>query len=295
MRVFITGGTGYLGAAVVAALIKAGHQVTGLSRSLASDATLSRSGARAVRGRLGALSGLLPLLGTQDALIHAAVDYGLGPAADREAVAAMLEGARASGRPSQVVYTSGVWVLGPCPSPTDERGSTAQPAAAVAWRPAHEQLALGAATDLVAVAVIRPGIVYGERRGLVAPWFGQAASGGAAQIVGDGSNRWPLVHRDDLAALYVRVVEDRARGVVHGVDGQAPTVREAAQAASRAAGAGGVVSTPLDSARASLGAMADALAMDQVVVSARAAELGWRPSHPPFLEAAAAARGEAAE
>jgi hypothetical protein len=30
--------------------------------------------------------------------------------------------------------------------------------------------------------------------------------------------------------------------------------------------------------------MADALAMDQVVVSARASEVGWAPRHPPFVK-----------
>jgi hypothetical protein len=38
-----------------------------------------------------------------------------------------------------------------------------------------------------------------------------------------------------------------------------------------------------------MGPLADALAMDQVVITQRAAELGWSPSHPPFVKAAAEA------
>ena len=79
------------------------------------------------------------------------------------------------------------------------------------------------------------------------------------------------------------VVERRARGIFHGVDGASPTVAEAAGAASRAAGKGGAVSSvPVEEARKTMGPMADALAMDQVVVSARGAEVGWTVRHPPF-------------
>ena len=62
-----------------------------------------------------------------------------------------------------------------------------------------------------------------------------------------------------------------------------PTVAEAAGAASRAAGKGGAVrAIPVEEARKTMGPMADALAMDQVVVSARGVEVGWAPGHPPF-------------
>jgi nucleoside-diphosphate-sugar epimerase len=286
MRVFVTGATGYVGSAVVVALVRGGHDVSGLSRSEAGDRAVSALGARPVRGELGQVARLGPALAEHDALVHAAVDYGLGAAADREALDAMLAAARVPGRARMVLYTSGVWVLGEARSAAAESASTDRPAAAVAWRPAHERAVLGAATAELATAVIRPGIVYGERRGLVSPWFESAEREGAARIVGDGRNRWALVHRDDLGELYRLVVEARARGVFHGVDGAAPTVGDAARAASAAAGRGEVRSTPVAEARAQMGAAADALVLDQVAVSARAGEVGWRPRHPPFVEAA---------
>jgi nucleoside-diphosphate-sugar epimerase len=287
MRVFVTGGTGYVGGAVVEALVRAGHEVSALSRSEERDAAVRALGAAPVRGTLGHLAPLAGRIAEHDAVVHTAMDYGLGPPADAEAIDAMLAGARASARPFVVVYTSGVWVLGPAATPASEGAPTDRPAAGVAWRPEHERRVLDAGSDVVATAVVRPGIVFGERRGLVAPWFRSAVEEGRAAFVGTGDQRWALVHRSDLAELYRLVVERRARGVFHGVDGASPAVAEAAAAASRAAGKGGVRAIPVAEARKTMGAMADALAMDQVVVSARGAEVGWAPRHPPFVKDAA--------
>jgi nucleoside-diphosphate-sugar epimerase len=290
MKVFVTGGTGYIGSALVQALVRAGHQVTAASRSEAGDRTLAALGATPVRGALGSLAPLAGRIAEHDAAIHTAIDYGLGPPADAEAIGALLDGARQAGRPFAVVYTSGVWVLGQTAAPASEAEPIVRPAAAVAWRPPHEKRVLEAATDRVVTAVVRPGIVFGGKRGLVAPWFETATKEGRAAFVGTGDQRWAFVHRTDLAELYRHVVERRARGIFHGVDGASPTVAEAAAAASRAAGKGGAVrAIPLDEARKTMGPMADALAMDQVVVSARAAEVGWNPRHPPFVEDAPAA------
>jgi nucleoside-diphosphate-sugar epimerase len=289
MRIFVTGATGYVGGAIVEALVRTGHEVSGLSRSVAADAAIARAGARPVRGALGGVAKLAAVLAGQDALVHAGVDYALGPAGDEEAIDAFLAAARAAARPMTVVYTSGVWVLGATAAPTDEKGSTAHPAPLVAWRAAHEQAVLAAGSDHVAAAVIRPGIVYGERRGLVSPWFEQAVKEGAARVVGDGRNHWPFIHRADLAELYHRVIVKRGHGIFHGVDGAAISVGDAARAASKAAGRGAIVEVPFADAHRTMGPMADALVLDQLVVSTRGAEVGWKPAHPSFPQDAVAA------
>jgi nucleoside-diphosphate-sugar epimerase len=284
MKVFVTGGTGYVGSAVVQALVRAGHEVSALSRSEERDQAVKALGATPVRGSLGHMAPLAARIAEHEAVVHTAMDYGLGPPADAEAIDAMIGGARSAGRPFTILYTSGVWVLGSTPTPASEAAPTDRPAQGVAWRPGHERRILAAASDRIATAVIRPGIVFGEKRGLVSPWFRSALEEGRAAFVGSGDQRWALVHRSDLAELYRLVVEKRAQGIFHGVDGASPTVAEAASAASRAAGKGAIRAIPVEEARKTMGAMADALAMDQVVVSARAAEVGWAPRHPPFVK-----------
>ncbi len=293
MRVFVTGGTGYIGSAVVQALRAAGHEVASLSRSTEKDQVARSLGAEPVRGNLADFSGLSGELERYDALVHLAQDYGLGPAADRRAFEALLAAARRAGGKRSVIYTSGVWVLGNVTTPTDESGSTNHPFAAVAWRPQHERDVLAAASREVAAAVIRPGIVWGEKRGLFASMLESAAKDGAATYVGSGEGRWCPIHRADLADLYRRVLESRAGGIFHGVDGTAPRVVQVAHSLSEAAGRKGAVrSVPVEEARKAYGPAADALAGDQVVVSKRGAEVGWVPRRPRFPEAAAAAWAE---
>ena len=58
MRIFITGGSGWIGSAVVPELIGAGHQILGLARSDATANALTEMGAEVLRGDLDDLDAL---------------------------------------------------------------------------------------------------------------------------------------------------------------------------------------------------------------------------------------------
>ncbi|HVT15471.1 MAG TPA: NAD-dependent epimerase/dehydratase family protein [Thermoanaerobaculia bacterium] len=285
MHVFVTGATGYIGHAVVGELAAAGHAVTGLVRSEEKGAALRALGARAVVGDIKEPDSYRSAAAEHEAIVHTAFEMsGAAVAADRTAVETLIAAAGA-GKAQSLVYTSGVWVLGETgDSPAFENSPTDRAAALVAWRPAHEKLVLEAGTHRLAAAVIRPGLVYGGRGGLIGLYFQAAEKEGAASHVGDGRNRIPPIHVEDLARFYRAVVERHARGIFHAVDGTAPTLADVASAASAAAGKQGATrSVPLAEARKSLGPVADCLVLDQVVESRRGVELGWRPTHPNFL------------
>ncbi len=295
MRVFVTGATGYIGSCVVRALVAGGHQVTGLVRSAEKQAALEKAGAAAVRGDYKDLPAYRDAALAHDAFIHTAMEYTPeGTAAGGRNPLALVEAARAAGgKLRTVVFTSGVWVLGPQPSPADEDTPTDRPAAAVTWRVAQEKDLLAAAAPGVAVSVVRPGMVYGRKGGFVGGWFAGAEKDGVVSYIGDGSNHWSLVHVDDLAVLYRLLVDKSARGIFHAVDGAHVRVADAARAVSLAAGRRGATkAVPVEAARTSMGPMADAAAMDQKVIAPRSLELGWKPTRPPLPESAETAYAE---
>lgn len=292
MRVFLTGGTGFIGSAVVRALVEGGHGVTALNRSAEKAPGLRELGAVPLEGDMAEPSGYGDAASEHDALVHCAFQYRAGTVeADRVAVDTLLAAARASPSVTSVIYTSGCWVLGDTGGePADEGAAVDEPAEVVTWRPAHERVVLDAGRDGLATAVIRPGMVYGGHGALTGKLFQSAVEEGAAAHVGDGGNHWSLVYRADLARLYRRVIEQRAGGVFHAVDGSPVKVREAARAASEAAGAGGATrSIPLAEARERLGPVADALCLDQELMARRSRELGWSPRQPSFPASAALA------
>src|SRR5204863_2635409 len=111
-----------------------------------------------------------------------------------------------------VIFTSGVWVLGKAPDPIAE-DAPPNPIAMASYRPEHERMVLEAANDRLRTVVIRPGVVYGGGNGIVGDIF-KSATNGLVRVVGDGSNRWPLVYDRDLADLYAKVaVNQEASGI----------------------------------------------------------------------------------
>jgi nucleoside-diphosphate-sugar epimerase len=277
MRIFLTGGTGQIGSAVLDALVRAGHRVDALVRSSERAARVQARGAHPILGDLSKPASYADALASADGAIHTAFDYSPKAAAiDGTVVDALTAVPRAPGK--FVIYTSGVWVLGPCPAPADEDASV-NPAEHVAWRPAHERRILESASSDLRTIVVRPGIVYGGSRGLVAELIKNAADG-LVRVIGSGDNHWPLVYDRDLGELYAKLAGNAAAsGIYHANDEGDERVNDIVAAiAGQVATTPSIRHVPLPEARRKLGTVADALALDQVVRSPRARALGWSPS-----------------
>ena len=286
MRIFLTGATGTVGAAVLDSLVRAGHDVTALVRHKEKARRVAKRGGHPIVGDLKIPESFRDTLDGQDGYVHAAYDArsGSGPATERAALEQIIAAARrprtASGTapPRFVVYTSAVWILGRTSDPATEE-TPINPIEHVSWRPAQEQFVLAAGSDTLRTVVVRPGLVYGGGTGVICDLF-SAASNGLVRVVGDGNNRWPLVYDRDLADLYARLVaREDASGIYHANDEGDERVNDVVDAIKpHVPVKPDVRYVPIEEARHKMGAYADALALDQVVRSPRARALGWAPS-----------------
>ena len=275
MRVLLIGAGGYLGTAAAERLTAAGHQVVALVRDGAASAS-------PYERRVGDLTDPASLTAAVtddiDAVIHAATPTG-DAAVDAAAVDALT--APLCGTLRAFIYTSGVWVLGATGDTAATEDSPTNAIPIVGYRPRIEEQVLATSDDRVRATVLRPGIIHGRGGGIPAMMVDWARKAGAGRVVGDLPVRWPMVHVDDLAELYVLVLEQAAAGTIwHGVAQPAVRIRDLAAAAGTAAGVSDEPRVwPVEEARAELGeAFADALALDQNVTGHHAhTRLGWHP------------------
>lgn len=286
MKVFITGATGYVGFSVASAFQRAGHEVWGLARSDEKARMLVQNEIHPVIGSMQKPESYLKTADGCSVLVHAAADLSKDTVElDRRTVETFLRASKAGARPKTVIYTSGVWVHGNTGDRLVDETSPLSPAKLVAWRPAHERMVLEA--DGVKGLVIRPGCVYGRQGSLTNSWFEGASTERGLTVVGDGTNRWAMVHVDDLAAGYVRAAEIGLKGEIFNLsDNSRNTVTEMARAAARAAGYTGTIRyIPLEEAVKSMGPYAECLALDQHVDRSKALRLlYWIPRHQSFVD-----------
>jgi nucleoside-diphosphate-sugar epimerase len=286
MNVFITGATGYIGFNVARAYRRAGHAVWGLTRSEEKARILARHEIMPVVGRMQEPDGWAAAAKNCSVLIHAAVDYQTDPLAlDKQTVEFLLSLGQQGRRPKALIYTSGVWVYGHTHGALVDETTPLNPPKLVARRPATEQLVLNAAD--ARGLVIRPGCVYGYQGGLTGMWFSAALKEKALTAVGDGSNRWTMVHADDLADAYLLVGESGLSGEIFNItDRSRWSVAEMVNAVARATGYRGKITfIPVAEAAKTMGDFAECLALDQHVDARKAVRLlGWQPKHGGFVD-----------
>lgn len=281
MRVLVLGGSGTIGNAVVRALVASGHEVAGLARSPEAAERLLGAGAEPVAGDIAAPRLWMgAVVGEVDAVVHAACsfDSDMG-AVDSLLLDALLPALADTGRRPALVYTGGCWLWGPSPDLTIDEATPFDPLPAFAWMVAGLRRVLDAPG--IRPAVVHPGMVHAAGAGPIATMEAQARAGGPVRVVGSEDVLWPMVHADDLADLYRRIIEqDGFVGQVIGVADQAvPVGLLARRAAARLAGERAPAIVSEDRIAAERGDWARGYARSQRMSGDLACQrFGWAPS-----------------
>lgn len=248
MKVFVTGGTGFIGGAVVRQLRGRGDEVVCLVRNPAKATAVVELGCETVAGDLSDVEAIRNGMEGCDAVIHAAAIYEVGiPVSQRQAMrdanvggTERVLGAARDAKIAKVVYVSTVGVFGNTGGKVVDE-TYEHPARdftscyeETKWE-AH-QVAKRLIAEGLPCVIVQPGGVYGP---------GDTSSIGELlnQFLG---GKMPLLPFPDLG-ICLSHVEDIAAGILLGLDqgkpgeayvisGPATTVREAIETVAKVSG-----------------------------------------------------------
>jgi nucleoside-diphosphate-sugar epimerase len=286
MRIFLTGATGFIGSAVVPELLKAGHQVIGMTRSDSGAKALQTAGAEVHLGTLEEPDSLRRGAEKADAVIHTAFDHDFSRFVencqkDGRAIQALGEGLKGSNRPLLITSGTGLGIA--------ETGGLAVESVCNFEHPnprvASELAGAALLQDGVNVSVMRlPQVHNTEKQGLISPLLDIARQKGISAYVGEGRNRFPAAHRLDVALLYRLAIERAEAGArYHAVAEEGVDTRAIAEALGRGLKMP-VVSLAPDEAAGHFGWMAMFAGLDMPASSAWTRHtLGWNPAGPDLI------------
>jgi len=287
MRVFVTGATGFVGAAVVRELQATGHDVLGLARSDASAAALAALGVAVHRGALADIESLSAGARMCDGVIHTAFNHEWATTTreqaaetDRQVVEAMAGALEGSGKP--LVITSGTAIMSPAGRSLTESDVAPSPVG----RALVEEVVIAASGRSVRGSIVRlsPSVHGAGDHGFVPMLIDLARRKGVSAYVGEGGSRWPAVHRLDAAQLFRLALEKAAPGSRwHGAAEEGVPMRAIAETIGEGLGIP-VRSMDEVEARAHFEWFAHFVAIDNPTSSAVTREaLGWKPQEVDLL------------
>jgi nucleoside-diphosphate-sugar epimerase len=281
MRIFLTGANGFIGGAVAAALIAAGHRVRGLVRSTAKAELVTAYGIDPVAGSLDDAALLQTEARAADATINtASSDH-------RGAVEALIAAMASSGKP--LIHSSGTSIVADLAmgEPSERIFYEAMPI-----EPLPERAARVAIDRLVLAApgirsiVLCNAMIYGHALGppaqsiQIPAILRQAKASGVVRYIGRGLNRWSNAHIADVAAIYVLALAKAPAGTFVYVESGEESLSEIAKAVAARLGLGTPQSWSAAEAIAAWGRNLAVLSLgsNSRVRNKAALELGWSPT-----------------
>jgi len=291
MNIFMTGATGYIGGSVAAAMMAAGHEVSGLVRSDARADQARDHGIAPVFGSLDDADVLAESAAEADAVINCASSDHRGAA---EAMLAALEGSQ-----KPFLHTSGSSIVGHADGgeavdDVFDEASPLNPSLGRAARAALNDDILAWADRGVRAVILCPSLIYGLGRGaaehsMQVPWLIELAEKyGIARHIGPGANIWSNVHIDDLVGLFGLALESAPAGGFYFAENGENSMREVCEAINAMMGIGLFPeSMTLEEASAEWGENAahNTMGSNSRVRAKRAREeLGWSPGAPSLLD-----------
>jgi nucleoside-diphosphate-sugar epimerase len=271
---------------VVPELLKAGHQVLGMTRSKSGARALEAAGAEVHMGTLEEPDSLRRGAEKADAVIHTAFDHEFSRFVDNcqkdgRAIQALGDGLKGSDRPLLITSAIGLGIA--------ETGGLAVESVCNFKHPnprvASELAGAALLQDGVNVSVMRlPQVHNTEKQGLISPLLDIARQKGVSAYVGEGRNRFAAAHRHDVALLYRLAIERAEAGArYHAVAEEGVDTRAIAEALGRGLNMP-VVSLAPDKAAEHFGWMAMFAGLEMSASSAWTRKtLGWNPTGPDLI------------
>lgn len=229
-RIFLTGGSGFVGRNLIRHFVAQGIEVTALVRSEQSENLARALGAAPCRGDILG-SGLVAGMSGCEVLIHAAADTNHGPPTEKqqrvneEGTRAVMEAARSAGISKAIhVSTESVLATGKPLVNVDETAPLPRRSAGGYSRSkaAAERIALASNAPEFAVVVLRPRFVWGRDDTTALPALKDAARSGKLAWIGGGTYVTSTTHVANLCAAVEMAISKGRGGEVYFISDGAP-------------------------------------------------------------------------